>query len=656
MTTGPTGDSGPDPLAPDLGAGGRAGPGRLALSREAMRLAGYKTVDLLVELLDDVGAQPALTRATPAEMRTRLSRPAPEEPTPVEEVLDALARDVLPFASRPDHPRYFAFIPTGGTWPGALGDLITSALNIYAGAWMESAGPSQVELEVVRWFADWIGYPAGAAGVLVSGGSAANLTALACAREARFGPMSPDAVAYVSGQAHSSVARAARVLGFRPEQVRILPVDDDYRMRPDILAGAIAADRAAGLRPLLVSASAGATNTGTIDPLDAIADVCAEAGTWLHADAAYGGFAALTTRGRSWLRGLERADSVTLDPHKWFYQSYECGCLLVRDGALLNRAFAIEPDYLHDAGADAGEVNFSDLGLQLSRASRALKVWLSVHSFGLDAFRATIDGCLDLAAEAELRVRQDPELELLHPATLGIVCFRRRPEGVEDEATLDAINAQLVAAYARTGHGLVSSTRLRGRYAIRLCVLNHTTTGDDVASTLDWLATAPVDVSLTATPPPSHRQTRDPDVGAVWARPAAAVDLLGGIELFETLDAQLRARLAQRAWTVDVDPGEIVVRRFDAAREFYVVVAGALDVVGTGDRQLATLGPGEYFGELAALDWGAGYGYPRLATVVATAPSRLVAIPAVAFNELLHDAPELASQIRRTSHDRLSSI
>jgi aromatic-L-amino-acid/L-tryptophan decarboxylase len=629
----------------------------LALDGAAMRRAGYQAVDLLVDLLEHVGDLPALRRATPADMRGRLGGPAPAGPTPVEEVLDRLARDVLPFASRPDHPRYFAFIPTGGTWPGALGDLITSALNIYAGAWMEAAGPTQAELEVVRWFADWIGYPDEAAGVLVSGGSAANLTALACAREARLGPMSGDAVAYVSAQAHSSVARAARVLGFRPEQVRILPVDPDFRMSPDILAQAIAADRAAGLVPLLVSASAGATNTGTIDPLEAIADVCEAAGVWLHVDAAYGGFAALTDRGRHLLRGIERADSVTLDPHKWLYQSYECGCLLVRDGALLEAAFAIEPDYLHDAGTSDGEVNFSDRGMQLSRACRALKVWLSVHTFGLDAFRATIDRCLDLAADAEAHILADPDLELLHPATLGIVCFRRRPVGVDDEDVLDALNAQVVADYAASGHGLVSSTRLHGRYAIRLCVLNHTTGASDVTATLQRLAAVPVAASpASPPPPPTHRQARDPDVAAVWGRPAADEDLLADLELFASLDHRQRQQLAQVAWTVEVEPGETVVRRFDVAREFYVVADGHLEVLGEADRRLAGLGPGDFFGELAALDWGAGYGYPRLATVNAATAARLVAIPGEAFNQLLRSAPEIERRIRRASHERLANL
>jgi aromatic-L-amino-acid/L-tryptophan decarboxylase len=629
----------------------------LGMDPAAMRAMGHAAVDLLVDLLTDVGARPALTRATPAEMRARVGGPPPAGPTDPARVLADLARDVLPYSSRPDHPRYFAFIPTSGTWPGALGDLVGSALSLYAGAWMEAAGPTQVELEVLRWFAEWIGYPTTAAGVVVSGGSAANLQALAVAREARLGPMRGDVVAYVSDQAHSSVARAARVLGFRPEQVRILPVDRHHRMRPDMLAAALEADRAAGLRPLLVSAAAGSTNTGTIDPLPDIAEVCEAAGVWLHVDAAYGGFAALTERGRAAMRGIERADSVTLDPHKWLYQSLECGALLVRDGGLLERAFAIEPDYLSDAGVDDEEVNFSDRGLQLSRASRALKVWLSVQTFGLDAFRATIDRCLDLAELAQARIGAAPELELLHPANLGIVCFRRRPAGIDDEDALDALNGQLVADYAASGHGLVSSTKLRGRYAIRLCVLNHTTTAADVESTLDWLAAAPVALPLDRPGPADHRSRRDPDVGAVWCRDGIDVDLLAGHPLLAGVDRQRLCALAALARDVAVEPRQPVVQRFEATRDLYLILDGAFAVRGgDDDRLLAALGPGEFFGELAALDWGAGYGYPRLATVSAATVGRLAVVPTEAFNDLLRAEPAVRARVRRVASARVGEL
>ncbi|MDQ2910377.1 MAG: aminotransferase class V-fold PLP-dependent enzyme, partial [Actinomycetota bacterium] len=293
----------------------------LALDRETMRQLGYRTVDLLVEWLEREA--PPLRRATPAEMRKRLAGPPPEQPEPFERILDGLKRDVLPFVSRDGHPRFFGFIPFSGTWPGALGDLIASACNLYVGSWMESAGPSQVELEVLGWFKEWIGYPPEAAGSLVSGGSVANMTALACAREALAGPMRDDLVLYVSDQAHSSVAQAARILGFQPRQVRVLPTDSAFRLDPATLHAAMEADVAAGRTPFLVAANAGATNSGAIDPLPELAEACREHGVWLHVDAAYGGFAVLADR--ALLPGLELADSVTLDPHKWLYQPFECG-------------------------------------------------------------------------------------------------------------------------------------------------------------------------------------------------------------------------------------------------------------------------------------------------------------------------------------------
>ena len=225
-----------------------------------MRRLGYQTVDALVAQLT-AEDRPALRRASPAEMRERLAGPQPRDPHELTEILEQLERDVLPFMGRSDHPGYFAFIPFGSTWPGALGDFVASALNVYAGSWMEGAGPSQVELEVLGWFKEWLGYPTGSAGSLVSGGSAANLTALACAREALAGPMAPDLVLYVSDQAHSSLARAARLLGFRPDQVRVLPADDAFRLDPATLAAALEADVRAGLRPLLVSRRAPARRT-----------------------------------------------------------------------------------------------------------------------------------------------------------------------------------------------------------------------------------------------------------------------------------------------------------------------------------------------------------------------------------------------------------
>jgi glutamate/tyrosine decarboxylase-like PLP-dependent enzyme len=605
-----------------------------------MRDLGYQMVDFLVDQLADPGKGAALLRAGRDEMERRLDRPAPEQPVPFEQILDELATDVLPFMSRGDHPGYFAFIPSCTTWPSALGDLVAVALNIYAGSWMESAGPSQVELTVLDWFRQWIGYPEGAAGVLVSGGSAANMTALACAREAKVGAMNDRVVAYVSDQAHSSMARGGRVLGFRPDQVRVLPVDRRLRMRADALASAIDADRRAGYVPLFASAAAGSTNTGAVDPLPDIAAICRREDVWLHVDAAYGGFAALTERGRRLLAGIEAADSVTLDPHKWLYQPFECGCLLVREGKRLRAAFEITPDYLKDAEIYEREVNFSDLGIQLTRMSRALKLWVSLHYFGVGAYRHAVDRALDLASMAQRRIEGSDEFELLMPATLSVVCFRRRFGGLDDEEELERRNAELVRQLADSGIGLISSTRLEGRYALRLCVLNHTSGPRDVNRVLDWLETTGIEERPAERRPGLERLD---DIERRFGRRVPVRDLdVRSVPLFETLSDEQVAFVESSSREVSAGPGEHIIEQWEPTRDFYVVLEGSVDVLQDG-RLLKSLLPGQFFGEVAAMDWGASFGYSRTASVVSTSPTRLLALPADCLQRLLRESSDVES-------------
>lgn len=624
----------------------------LGLTAEQLRDLGYRTVDLLVDQLTD-RSLPAMRRGDPAELRERLSGPPPAGPRPWPELLTQTADDVLGPMSRLAHPGYFAFIPASSTFPGALGDLITSALDIDVGSWMSAAGPSQLELVVLDWFKSWIGYPEDAAGILVSGGSAANMTALACARESLLGPMSDRVVVYVADQTHSSVARAARLLGFRPDQVRILPTDEGHCLRLDALVGAIDADTADGLQPLVVCANGGATNTGAVDPLGELAAICHERGMWLHVDAAYGGFAALTERGRAQLAGIELADSVTLDPHKWLYQPIECGCVLVREGHLLKQAFTINPDYLADYKSE--QVNFSDLGLQLTRGSRALKVWLSFNYFGTDAFRDAIDRSLDLALLAEQYVRDAPTLELLSPVSLGIICFRRRFDGVDDEDALARMNAALVTAFEATGRGLLSSTLLHGTYAIRLCVMNHTSGPDDVTSALEWFAQAdaPADAG---TGTPAVQSDRHPDVRGGWAAGGRFDEAtIRGLPLFAELAPSELELVMGSAGEIWAQPGETVIHRWHGSRHFYTIVAGQVEISGD-DGPLRELGPGDFFGELAALDWGAGFGYARTATVTASAPLRLLVLAPSALAELVRRAPGVERRLRAAARERLANM
>jgi glutamate/tyrosine decarboxylase-like PLP-dependent enzyme len=613
---------------------------------EAMRRAGYATVDMLVARLADPEIDPVLRRAGVVEMRARLGGPPPEQAGDYGTVLSRVVADVLPYAARTDHPGYFAFVPSFTTWPAALAELMAAAANPYCGAWMESAGAAQVELEVTDWFRTWLGMPAGTAGVLVSGGSAANLTALLVAREAAGGP-SGDTVVYVSDQAHSSLARTARAMGLLPGQVRVLPTDDRWRLLPDTVTAAVRADRGAGRVPFALCASAGSTNTGAVDPLGDLADVCAAEGLWLHVDAAYGGFAALTQKGRAALAGIHRADSVTLDPHKWLYQPMECGCVLVRDGARLERTFAIHPDYLDsDATQGVGEVNFADRGLQLSRGFRALKIWVTVHTFGLAAFRAAIQRNLDLAEFAEALIRSHAELTLMAPATLGIVCFRREWPGC-DEAETERRGTALAEDLERSGAALVSTTRLAGRHAIRLCVLNPTSSEEHVRRVIEHFAGAP---GASAGPRGgAYADSRADVIADTSSDVLRTVPLLSGVT-DSTIDA-VRAR----GVVVDAAAGEEIIRRWDADRSFYLVLSGRYDV-SIEARPIRTLGPGDHFGELAARDWGGGYGYVRTATVSCAEPGRLLKLTRDDFQWLVDVEPAVKAGLAKVLAERLRQV
>ena len=456
----------------------------LEVPPEEMRRLGYRVVDLIVDRWANLREGPAWQFGTRRELEPLLSGPPPEKGQDPDVVLQRVMEDVLPMAGRIDHPRFFAFIPSSPTWPSVLGDILATGFNIFQGTWLESAGPSQVELVVMDWFRDWIGFPEEGGGILTSGGSAANLVAMVTAREWAGNP--PNPVLYVSDQGHSSLERAARIMGIPLGNVRKVPTDEAFRIDVALLRDAVGKDRAAGMDPLCVCANAGATNTGAIDPLDSIARVASEENLWFHVDGAYGGFAVLAPGEREAFNGIEKADSVTLDPHKWLFQPYEIGCLLVRDTGVLEDAFRILPEYLQDAALGKEQVNFADRGIQLTRGFRALKVWMSIQILGLNAFREGIQAGIDHAREAEMYIRRSPHLEMMGPSSLGIVCFRfRHPDADSTPEGIERLNLSIQEEIVESGLAMMSSTRLRSEFSLRLSILNYRSTWQDVQETLE---------------------------------------------------------------------------------------------------------------------------------------------------------------------------
>jgi glutamate/tyrosine decarboxylase-like PLP-dependent enzyme len=468
--------------------------------------------------------------ASPARLEALLG-PPPARGRPAMSVLRRLERDVLKYIISPHHPRFYGFIPSGACFPGMLGDFLASGFNIYSGSWLEASGPSQVELAVIDWFRRWLGMPATAGGSMVSGGSVANLTAIVVAREALLRRSDrrgrARTVLYASDQAHSSIERAARVLDLPGDRLRLLPTDDRYRLRVPELEACIRRDRRKGLRPLLVVANGGSTNTGSIDPLVELAKVCRRHEIWLHVDGAYGGFAVLTRRGRAALRGIGQADSVTLDPHKWLCAPYEAGCLMVRDRRLLRQAFDVRADYLQDMWIRKEDFNFSDYGIQLTRSSRALKIWLTLQIYGTRRIAATMDRALDLAARAARRLAASAAFEILATPCLGVICFRYVPEELRrpvrpslrgrarrasrqsarsarplvpraaaEEERLRRVNEEIVRRVQEHRRSFLSSTVLRGRYCLRLCILNHRTLWGDILGTLGEIEAAAAEASV----------------------------------------------------------------------------------------------------------------------------------------------------------------
>lgn len=447
----------------------------LGMSPAEMRRLGYRVVDLVVNRLCRKNSEPVLLSQSPAELMAKLGGPLPEQAGDVDAAIDLLASAALAHQQHSDHPRYFARVPGPSSFAGVLGDWLGIGFNTIAASWIGGAGPATVELVVVQWLRELVGMPPGTDGVLVSGGSMANLTAIATAR-ATCG----SGVAYLTDQTHSSIQRALRELGFPPDHIRTIASDEQFRMPVADLTAAIQQDLQQGNHPLIAIASAGTTNTGSVDPLHEIADLCAAQGMWFHIDGAYGAPAALCDQGKELLSGIERADSLVLDPHKWLFQPYDIGCTLVRRRGTLDRAFAMTSEYLKDVEAGGGQVDFRNRSLELTRRSRALKLWLTFRTYGCERIRQAIERGIQLAEFAEEVLRNSTSWEVITPAQIGIITFALKGNPAADLAT----RAQ---ALTDSGFATLSSTLLKGRSVLRLCTINPLTTHADIEETIERL-------------------------------------------------------------------------------------------------------------------------------------------------------------------------
>lgn len=468
----------------------------LELSREEALKLGYALVEHLADYQARVATLPVVKVESAAALRAAIWEDLPAKGSGSLAVLERIQKSVLSSMNHETHPRFFAFVPGPSNLVGAYADFLRAGCNVFAGSWLEGSGPAMVELVTLDWIRKLAGYPEMAGGIFLSGGSLANLSALVTARDALLRPEEfSRAVVYGSDQTHSSLLRAMRILGWQKHQFRRLESDAAFRVRPEEVQHAIRGDRAAGLAPFCVIANAGTTNTGAIDPMAVLADVCAEEKVWLHADGAYGAAALFCERGRKLLHGIERADSFTLDPHKWLFQPFDCALLMVRNRATLRHAFHVredEAEYLQDARAGEEEVNLWDYSPELTRPFRALKLWMSLQVFGADAFAAALDRTFYLAEYAEKELRARSNWEITSAAQMAVVTFRFVPNeqqagSAESARRIDAMNRAIAARMQGQGFALVLTTELRGKTVLRLCTINPRTTEDDISKTVEAL-------------------------------------------------------------------------------------------------------------------------------------------------------------------------
>lgn len=482
----------------------------------AFRAEAHALLDRLITRLERAGEGPVWT-PMPDTVKRQLAQPAPSDPQGVHQVCADLGELILPFGTGNTHPRFWGWVHGSGTAGGMLAEMAAAALNANCGG-RDHVG-IYLEKCVIDWMAQWFGFPATAGGLIVTGSSMANLLGLAAARHhaldnvRRDGLRGAPLVGYVSSEGHSCLTKAFELLGLGHAALRRLPVDADFRLDPDRLRRAVADDRAAGMRPFCVIATAGTVNTGATDDIAALAAFCCREGLWLHVDGAFGALTILSPRLAPRLAGIEAADSLAFDYHKWLHVPYDAGCLLVRDQAALLATFSERTPYLvSNEGLAGGDIWPCDLGIELSRGFRALKVWFTIKEHGTAALGQAIERNCAQAKELAARIANRPPLRLMAPVALQIVCCRYQPPGL-DEAATDTLNARLVATLQQRGIAAPSTCRIKDRLCIRICISNHRTGDGDLAILLQAIEV--IGSELVAAAPSQPRRSQSATGGMI---------------------------------------------------------------------------------------------------------------------------------------------
>jgi aromatic-L-amino-acid/L-tryptophan decarboxylase len=447
----------------------------LKLSEDEFRHLGYRIIDLIAAHLENPGSIGSSPHRQ--EMDAAFDEPPPHQASDPNLVLDRLIDKMLPATLAPDHRRFFAFVPGPSNGVAALAEALSAGFNIMGATWLTSAASTEIELITIDWIRSLVGMPETASGLFVPGGSVANLIALGVARDQL--PDNSRGVVYGSNQTHACVWKACKTLGLRPDQLRIVPTNSDFTIDISQLEYYMARDRHDGYTPMAIVGNAGTTNTAAVDNFYALAELRDKYSTWLHVDGSYGAAAILDDKARHVLDGIDAVDSITLDPHKWWFQPYECSIALLRNSNLMTRTYTIRPEYLEAIETESIEPNLCDRGIQLSRSSAAIKLWMTIETFGLDAMSAAVRHGIEAAEHAQECVEKLPDWEVVTQAQLGVLTFCLPGD---EEAMLDAIQ------YVNDTHqAYLAPTQLNGRKVVRMCCINPRTDFSDIEFVINTL-------------------------------------------------------------------------------------------------------------------------------------------------------------------------